>query len=58
MATFFGKLDKFDPELGEDWIQYVEQMEYYFQANGISAAEKQRAILLSEFEWQISINGD
>ena len=47
MTTSFGKLDEFDPDLGEDWIQYVERMEYYFQANGISATKKQRAILLS-----------
>ena len=50
MATSFGKLDKFDPELGKDWIQYVERMEYYLQANGISATEKQRAILLSAMD--------
>ena len=32
MAASFGKLDEFDPASGEDWIQYVEQMEYYFLA--------------------------
>ena len=47
MATSFGKLDEFDPASGEDWIQYVERMEYYFLANGITSGEKQRAVLIS-----------
>ena len=32
MATSYGKLDEFDPASGEDWIQYIERMEYYFLA--------------------------
>ena len=46
MATSFGKLE-FDPSSGEDWIQYVERMEFYFAANGVTDASKQQAILLS-----------
>ena len=47
MATSFGKLEEFDPSSGEDWIQYVERMEFYFAANGVTDASKQQAILLS-----------
>ena len=47
MATSYRKLDKFDPTSGEDWTQYIEQMEYYFLANGIISTEKQRAVLIS-----------
>ena len=41
MATSYGKLDEFDPALGEDWTQYIERMEYYFLANGITSGDKQ-----------------
>ena len=47
MASSFGKLGEFDPESGEDWIQYVEHMEYYFLANEITSSDKQRAVLIS-----------
>ena len=47
MATSYGKFDKFDPASGEDWTQYIERMEYYFLANGITSADKQRAVLIS-----------
>ena len=47
MATSFGKLDKFDPDSGEDWTQYVERMEYYFLANEITSSDKKRALLIS-----------
>ena len=47
MATSFGKLEEFDPSSGEDWIQYVERMEFYFVANGVTDTGKQQAILLS-----------
>ena len=46
MATSYRKLD-FDPASGEDWTQYVEWMEYYFLVNGITSADKQRAVLIS-----------
>ena len=44
MATSFGKLEEFDPTLGDDWIQYVEWMEFYFLAIGVTNTDKQRAI--------------
>ena len=47
MATSYGKLDEFDPASGEDWTQYIERMEYYCLANGITSADKQRAVLIS-----------
>ena len=47
MATSFGKLEEFNPTSGDDWIQYVERMEFYFLSNGVTETDKQRAILLS-----------
>lgn len=47
MATSIGKIEPFDPRNGEDWTHYVERLEYYFLANGIQAAEKKRAVLIS-----------
>ena len=47
MSSSFGKLDKFDPGAGKDWIQYVERMEYYFLANEITSSDKKRALLIS-----------
>jgi len=47
MATSYGKLDEFDMTSGEDWIQYIERMEYYFLANGILSSDKQQAVLIS-----------
>ena len=43
----FGKLEEFDTATGEDWIQYVERMEYYFQANRITEEGTKRAVLIS-----------
>ena len=47
MAASYGKLDKFDPTSGNDWIQYIKRMVYYFLANGISSSNKQQTILIS-----------
>ena len=47
MATSLGKLEEFDLISGDDCIQYVERMEFYFLANGVTETDKQRAILLS-----------
>ena len=47
MASSFGKLEKFDPGAGEDWVQYVERMEYYFLANEITLSDKKWALLIS-----------
>lgn len=45
MATY-GKISEFEPD-SEDWLQYVERLGYYFEANEISDAAKQKAIFLS-----------
>jgi len=47
MAATFGKLEKFDTASSNNWIQYIERMEYYFQANKITAGETKCAILIS-----------
>ena len=47
MTTAVGKIEPFDPSNGEDWTHYVERLEYYFLANGIQAADKKRAVLIS-----------
>ena len=40
-----GKLSEYDMQ--EDWSEYIERLEFYFEANGVSDGDKQRAILLS-----------
>ena len=47
MATMFGKLEEFDMATGKDRIQYIERMEYYFQANKITEGDTKKAILIS-----------
>ena len=47
MATMFGKLEEFDMATGKDWIQYIERMEYYFQASKITEGDTKKAILIS-----------
>ena len=47
MAVMFGKLEEFDTTTNEDWIQYIERMEYYFQANRIIDENTKRAVLIS-----------
>ncbi len=47
MATpTLGRIDEFDRHR-EDWSQYVERLEFYFVANGITTEEKKRAVFLS-----------
>ena len=46
MATHFGQVYEFDAEK-EHWIQYVERLEQFFEANSITEAVKKRAILLT-----------
>ena len=41
-----GTISEFDSS-SEDWASYTERLQQYFVANGVAAAEKQRAILLS-----------
>ena len=47
MAMMLGKLEEFDMATGKDWTQYIERMEYYFQANKITEGDTKRAILIS-----------
>ena len=46
MVATFGKLEEFDTATGEDWVQYIERMQYYFQANKISAEEMEACKIL------------
>ena len=49
MATsnsVIGNLSEFILEK-DDWNNYIEQMEFFFQANGIEESNKKKAILLS-----------
>ena len=41
-----GSLSAFDPAL-EDWTTYIERVNFYFEANEVTAAEKKRSIFLS-----------
>ena len=47
MTVMFGKLEEFDMATGKDWIQYIERMEYYFQANKITEGDIKRVVLIS-----------
>ena len=47
MAATFGKLEELDTATGEDWVQYIERIQYYFQANKIYAEETKRPMLIS-----------
>ena len=46
MAATFGKVEEFDSGK-EAWQQYVERLGHFFAANGITEAEKKRAVFLS-----------
>ena len=46
MTAVHGSLAAFDPT-SEDWTEYVERLQFYFTANGITDATKKRAVLLS-----------
>ena len=46
MAAVHGSLAAFDSTT-EEWTEYIERLEFYFAANGITDAAKQRAVLLS-----------
>ena len=46
MSGTLGRVEEFDGSK-DDWPQYIERMEYFFEANSIDAAEKKRAVLLS-----------
>ena len=44
--AYHGTIAEFQPET-EDWASYTERIQYYFQANDITTADKQRSILLT-----------
>ena len=46
ITAVHGSLAAFDSAL-EDWTKYIERLQYYFDANGISNTAKQRGLLLS-----------
>ena len=46
MSGTLRRVEEFDGSK-DDWPQYIERMEYFFEANSIDTAEKKRAILLS-----------
>ena len=49
MAGLLGKVESFNPEL-EDWPQYVERLEHFFEANGLTGEDymaKRRSTFLS-----------
>ena len=42
-AALIGRADEFNGER-EEWPQYVERLKFFFKANGIDDAERQRAV--------------
>ena len=46
MATHFGQIADFNPNQ-DNWDNYVESLNFFFAANGITDANKKRAIMLS-----------
>ena len=45
-TALIGRADEFDGER-EEWTQYIERLKFFFQANGITDADKKRAVFLS-----------
>ena len=41
-----GRVDEFDGAK-DDWLQYVERLEHFYTANGITDADKKKAVLLT-----------
>ena len=41
-----GRVDEFDGTR-DDWLQYVERLEFFFSANGVDDADKKRSVLLT-----------
>ena len=54
MATH-GKIGEFDTTL-ESWDTYIERLELYFVANGITEAERKRAVLLTVWALDVQVN--
>ena len=47
MASSVGRIEPIDPSNGKEWTNYIENLEYYFLANGIQVAGKKQAVLIS-----------
>ena len=47
MTALVGSIGPFDSTT-ESWEQYAERLGHFFSANGITNADRQRSILLSE----------
>ena len=45
MATF-GKIDEYSPDV-EEWLQYVERLQFFLTANKVTDEGQQKATLLS-----------
>ena len=39
MAALFGKIEAFNPQQ-EEWLQYVERLEQFFEANDLTGEDK------------------
>ena len=46
MANYFGQVGEFDPAK-EEWTHYVERVEHFFTANGVTNDGKKAALLLT-----------
>ncbi|XP_003368115.1 conserved hypothetical protein [Trichinella spiralis] len=45
--AMLNEIEAFQPENGASWDVYVERLNFYFEANDITSAEKKRAILMN-----------
>ena len=46
MSSLLGRIDEFD-STKEDWPQYVERVDHFFAANGITDADKKKSAFLA-----------
>ncbi len=46
MSSYHSSVKEFDPNTN-DWITYIEQLDFYFAANDVVAEDKKRSILLA-----------
>ena len=51
MSQLVGKIVDFDPVV-ETWEEYAECLQHYFQANGITEADRKKSILLAVMSTQ------
>ena len=43
-AVLLGRIEEFDGTKETDWQQYVERLLHFFTANGITEADKKKAV--------------